>query len=132
MPLFRPKRDFSSGNVVNWEKAEWKLTNVVKDKMPLEEVCNVPEPIDVLLPEKRKYREHQLMCNKLKGNVTVVRSEEMQKRLIDLFMEKTPFQDKKYREVKCFYIALADSLLHDSIQATFSGRVGTTKRRTAT
>ena len=56
----------------------------------VEEVCQLPKPEDVIFPEKRSYVGHQRMCNKMRGRVTVVKSDPMMDRLIDVFKATLP------------------------------------------
>ena len=81
-------RVFLNGNVVNWERATWKLNNVTILNMKKETVCNIPVPRDVLFQTKRTYNDHKLLCNTLNGKMTVINSSALQYTLIEEFKKK--------------------------------------------
>ena len=81
-------RDFSKGNVVDWERATWKLTNVTIVNLREETVCNLPEPRNVLFPTKRTYNDHKLLCTTLNGKMTVINSASLQDSLIEEFKRR--------------------------------------------
>ena len=72
LPFFS---DMTNGNLVNWKTAEWNLENMVVDNLSVDEICLLPKPRDVLLPEKRTFPDHMQLCNKLGGKSTVARSD---------------------------------------------------------
>ena len=81
-------RDFSKGNVVNWDRATWKLKNVTVVDLKEETVCKIPEPRNVFFPTKRTYNDHKLLCTTLNGKITVVNSSSLQDSLIREFKRK--------------------------------------------
>ena len=81
-------RDFLQGNVVNWNKSTWKLTNVTIENLNKKTVCKLPEKRNVLFPTQRIYKDHKLLCTTLNGKITVVNSSELQDSLIEEFKEK--------------------------------------------
>ena len=81
-------RNFLQGNVVNWNKATWKLTNVTIKNLNKATVCNLPKTRNVFFPTKRTYNDHKLLCTTLNGKITVVNSSELQDSLIDEFKKK--------------------------------------------
>ena len=75
---------------MNWDHAEWKLTNVAIGNTSWEAVCNLPEPKHVAFPERRSYENHRLLCKAVNGKVTVIRSKQFQARFIKMFESTIP------------------------------------------
>ena len=50
-----------------------------------EEVCELPRPKDILFPEYRTNADTHLLCNKLKGHLSVADNQESMSNLIDTF-----------------------------------------------
>jgi hypothetical protein len=80
----------SKGTIVNWETAQWALENMVIEKATLEAVCQLPKPKDVLFPERRSMTDVKMLCNKMGGNTTVVKSVADQDRLTEHFWNDLP------------------------------------------
>jgi hypothetical protein len=85
-------RDMFKGNLVDWTTAEWTLENMIAEKRSIDEVCQLPVPKDVLFPEKRNMSDVKLLCNRMGGNVSVVKDKEMQTRLVEQFQIRLPDQ----------------------------------------
>jgi hypothetical protein len=63
---------------------------MVADQVNISNVCQLPEPKDVLIPEPRTVPDLKLLCEKIKGKVTVIKTYERQKDLIGKFIEFFP------------------------------------------
>ena len=72
-----------SGNLVNWDSANWKIDNMVKETRPFDEVCLLPKPRSIGFPEPRSNSDYKLLCNKLKGELTVITSNMKQEELLE-------------------------------------------------
>jgi hypothetical protein len=55
---------------------------MVEEEMNVSRICQIPKPKDVLFPQLRKMSDARLLCNKLKGHITVVESAKEQEELI--------------------------------------------------
>ena len=55
-----------------------------------EEVCLLPKPRDIVFPELRENEDMHLLCNKLKGTMSVTDSQDTQDRLVEEFTKKMP------------------------------------------
>ena len=73
--------EMTNGNLVNWKTSEWNMENMVAENLSVGEICLLPKPRDVLLPEQRTFPEHLQICNKLGGEATVVKNKAMHKEL---------------------------------------------------
>ena len=60
-----------SGNLVDWDSADWRVDNMVKETRPFDEVCLLPKPRSIGFPEPRSNSDYKLLCNKLKGGCQV-------------------------------------------------------------
>ena len=60
-------RNFMSGNLVDWESADWRVDNMVRETRPFDEVCLLPKSRSIGFPELRSNSDYKLLCNKLKG-----------------------------------------------------------------
>ena len=56
---------------------------MVKETRPFEEVCLLPKPRSIVFPELRSNSDSKLLCNKLKGELTVITSNEKQEELLE-------------------------------------------------
>ncbi len=68
-------RLFSTGNIVDWKKAEWRLENMVSEELGSREVCGQSQVDDVLFPEPREHSDLKLLCKAVNGNMSVVTKE---------------------------------------------------------
>ena len=84
-----------SGNLVDWGSADWQIDNMVKETRPFDEVCLLPKPRSIVFPEPRSNSDYKLLCNKLKGELTVITSDRMQDELIENL--------KKIPDVDCIW-----------------------------
>ena len=58
------------------------------ENLDRDNVCNLPEPRNVLFPTKRTYNDHKQLCTTLNGKITVVNSSDLQDSLIDELKKK--------------------------------------------
>ena len=98
-----------------------------------DEVCLLPKPRDIVFPEMRENKDMHLLCNKLKGTMSVTDNQDTQNRLVEEFTKKMPdeysavsklntlimmtvgqplWDDIKFVEIKfvCFYLRLRKSI----------------------
>ena len=61
------------------------MKNMMRVSKTEEEVCQLPEPEDILFPEQRTYSDAKLICEKVGGQMTVVNSNHMLRKLVDTF-----------------------------------------------
>ena len=45
---------------------------MVRETRPFDEVCLLPKPRSIGFPEPRSNPDYKLLCNKLKGELTVI------------------------------------------------------------
>jgi hypothetical protein len=76
--------------MVDWTNSRWTLLNMVEEEMNISSICQIPKPRDVLFPQLRTMSESRLLCNKLKGQMTLVDSAETQEKLNDMFQKMLP------------------------------------------
>ena len=96
-------RRFSTGNLVDWDNSNWIIDNMVRETLTVEDVCLLPKPKHVVFPEKRSNADSKRLCNKLKGELTVITSEKMQDELVNSYKTSIPEQYSDYGE-KGIYI----------------------------
>ena len=60
-----------------------------------EEVCQLPEPEDILFPEPRTYSGTKLLCEKVGGQMTVVNNNHTLMKLVDTFKKKAIYMATK-------------------------------------
>ena len=65
-----------------------------------DEVCLLPKPRDIVFPELRENKDMHLLCNKLKGTMSVTDSQETQNRLVKEFTQKMPDEYNDHSELK--------------------------------
>ena len=56
----------------------------------MDEVCLLPKPKDTIFPERLTNEDSHLLCNKLKGKMTVVDSQDKQDALIKEYKRAVP------------------------------------------
>ena len=61
---------------------------MLRVKKTEEEVCQLPEPEDILFPEQRTYYTAKLMCEKVGGKMTIVDSDQKLRKLLNTFKKK--------------------------------------------
>ena len=66
------------GDLVHWDESEWDLINMTKVEMSLDEICIPPRPGHVLFPEKRTMESLKLICTRVGGKVSVIKSNQTQ------------------------------------------------------
>ena len=81
----------AKGNLLNWNDSEWQLDEGIEwREKTFEEVCLIPMPRDILIPEHRSNSESHQLCNKLRGHLTVTDSQEKADALLAELQEKIP------------------------------------------
>ena len=56
----------------------------------IDEVCQLPQPKDIIFPEFRTNEASHLLCNKLKGEMTVTDSQAKQNALVNEYKRAIP------------------------------------------
>ena len=56
----------------------------------IDEVCQLPQPKDVIFPEFRTNEDSHLLCKKLKGEMTVTDSQVRQDALVNEYQRAIP------------------------------------------
>ena len=81
----------TKGNLVNWDDSSWHLDPYMEwIEKGVEEVCLLPKPRDTLFPEYRTNEDLTLLCNKLKGQISVVNSQAKQDFMVKEFKRQMP------------------------------------------
>lgn len=93
---FPTYRLLSKGDLVNWDTSTWKLSHMQIIEKSQDEVCLLPQPRDIVFPEKREASDMHLLCNKLKGTMSVTDSQETQDKLVQEFTQKMPDEYNEY------------------------------------
>ena len=75
----------SSGNLVSWETAKWKLENMVEEIVTQDDLCKPLRPGHVLFPERRNMTSGIDLCMKMKANVSVVDSARTLNELVNIY-----------------------------------------------
>ena len=70
-------RSFKTGNIQSWLKGASRWQKLIQHS----EVCTGEGPKDVLLPWCLKFAEAKLLCEKYKGQMTIITSSELQRTL---------------------------------------------------
>ena len=69
--------------MINWDTAQWHIDEGMEwVEKSMDEVCLLPKPKDTIFPELRTFEDSHLLCNKLKGKMTIVDSQDKQDTLI--------------------------------------------------
>ena len=72
------------GNIVNWEEARFELTNMTEIEATEESICVPVKPGHVLMPNLRNFTHHKGLCEKFRGQVSVVDNQATQDELGDV------------------------------------------------
>ena len=98
-------RILTKGNFINWDESAWYLDEemewINKGK---DEVCLLPQPRNILFPEYRTNSDMHMICNKLKGHLSVSDSQEMQDALIHEFKTQMPHEMSGYQTCKLYQL----------------------------
>ena len=78
-------RNFEKGNLINWETAKLELTSMSEEEVPMKDLCGSLKPGHVILAHKLFFGDLANTCGKFHGQVSVVRSREMQAELSSIF-----------------------------------------------
>ena len=92
-------RLLSKGDLVNWETSSWDLSHMEVIEKSQDEVCLLPKPRDIVFPELRENEEMHLLCNKLKGSMSITDSQDTQNRLVEEFSKKMPDEYNEYSKL---------------------------------
>ena len=88
----------SRGNLIDWDDSPWILDPGMEwIEMDMEEVCQLPQPKDIIFPEHRTNEDAHLLCNKLKGHLSVADNQESMSVLIEEFKKQMPEAFKGYQ-----------------------------------
>ena len=88
----------SQGNLINWDDSPWILDpGMVWIEKEMEEICLLPQPKDILFPEYRTNADFHLLCNKLKGHLSVADTQSSMDALIEEFKMQMPDAFKGYQ-----------------------------------
>ena len=71
--------------------------------MEMEEVCQLPQPKDILFPEYRTNTDTHILCNKLKGHLSVANTRDKMNLLIDKFKRHMPEAFQGYQSCMLVY-----------------------------
>ena len=96
-------RLLSKGDLVNWDTSSWDLSHMNVIEKSQDEVCLLPKPRDIVFPELRENEDMHLLCNKLKGTMSVTDSQDTQNRLIEEFTKKMPDEYNEFSKLKEFF-----------------------------
>ena len=84
-------RKLTKGNLINWDHSEWQLDEGMEwREKTFKEVCLIPVPTDIFIPEHRSNSESHHLCNKLRGHLSVTDSHRKGEALMAKLMEKIP------------------------------------------
>ena len=64
------------GNVVNWDTAEWEVTNMEKIEVDENTLCKAQRLGPVILSERLSASHVKHLCNKVNGRIFVIKNEE--------------------------------------------------------
>ena len=82
---------FSRGNLIDWDDSTWILDpKMVWIEKEMNEICLLPEPKDILFPEARTNSNFHLLCNKLRGHLSVSDTQSSMDALIEEFKITMP------------------------------------------
>ena len=70
----------------------------------MNEICLLPQPKDILFPEARTNADFHLLCNKLKGHLSVSDTQSSMDALIEEFKMTMPEDFKGYQSCMIEYI----------------------------
>ena len=84
-------RSLAKGNLINWDTARWHIDEGMEwVEKSMDEVCLLPKPKDTIFPELRTNEDSHLLCNKLKGEMTVTDSQAKQNALVREYQRAIP------------------------------------------
>ena len=96
--FFHDFSKLSSGNLLNWEDSLWTLDpGMVWIEREMKEVCLLPQPKDIIFPEYRTNADFHLLCNKIKGHLSVADTQSKMDALIEEFKIQMPVASKGYQ-----------------------------------
>ena len=100
--LFHRLSKLNKGNLINWEDSQWILDpGMVWIEREMKEICLLPQPKDIAFPEYRTNADLNLLCNKLKGHISVADSQSKMDDLIEEFKMQLPDAMNGYQT--CMY-----------------------------
>ena len=73
------------GDIVNWDSAEFELENMEVKHLPKSEVCEPLQPGHVFFPHGENFHSAVSVCKKMRAQMTVVDTPELQNQLNKVF-----------------------------------------------
>ena len=78
------------GNIVNWDSADFELENMEARQLPESEICQPLQPGEVFFPHGESFHSAANVCNRLRSQMTVIDTQELQNKLSKIYKE-SPF-----------------------------------------
>ncbi len=76
-------RNFQKGNLVNWDHAEFELSNMdVLEDSGMQQMCHPTQPGNTLMPNRMTFEDAKLTCRRFRGEMTVVTDQDVQDELV--------------------------------------------------
>ena len=76
--------DFSNGNIINWNNAEWEVSGMVNYNTDYQKICKPSELGLVLVPGFWTVYEGSEICKNLRGNMNVISNKKNNDEIADL------------------------------------------------
>ena len=95
------------GDILNWNQADWQLSNVQKIEMKSEEFCqDFPDKNYFMLPERRSLESGSDICNKLGGSISTPLDEDENKKITKLGQDFYDVCEAKSQSGKTLWIGI--------------------------
>ncbi len=104
-------RDFSKGNIVNYETAVFETQNVTSYMRTAEDLCSPRRPGLVAFPIRRNYTLSRSTCHKFGGDILIVQDQQKQNAVKDYMTnfkncERTSPDHGNFLNKSCLRIAM--------------------------
>ena len=77
--------------MIDWDNSKWQLDEGIEwREKSFKEVCLIPQPADIFIPEHRSNSESHQLCNKLRGHLSVTDSQEKAEAMFAELQPKVP------------------------------------------
>ena len=76
--------DFSNGNVINWQNAEWEVSEMVTYNADYQKICQPLELGVLLIPELKSIYDSNQICENLGGKINVISNKKSNDEIIEL------------------------------------------------
>ena len=77
--------------MINWDTAHWHIDEGMEwIEKNMDEICLLPKPKNIIFPEFRTHEDSHLLCQKLRGGMTVVDSRAKQHALVEEYKKALP------------------------------------------